>query len=274
MALWSSGHLWSSPTSIWGPVVPPVLIANTTSHQHKTHVMRKYYYPNKVAEQPPWHFNYADQLTELGVGMGLVLADVTASVNDSRHLGYAIGAWYSRVKEFGPGATGQLEVLKYGGGLDPFELPDFLAPVPPAGLTAVLPGALSRVFRYIRMIRGAPGFTEGKGRLLGIVGEELPPPPPGSAVPPRITLSLNQTPTMQQVLVKFFKDRHEGIWLESRRGTGPWEFIIISTQSPYTDTRPLLVPGVAEVREYRAMFWDKGQPGGEWCDVAKITVSP
>ena len=40
------------------------------------------------------------------------------------------------------------------------------------------------------------------------------------------------------------------------------------------DTRPLLVPGVAEVREYRAMFWDKGQPSGEWCDVAKITVSP
>ena len=32
--------------------------------------------------------------------------------------------------------------------------------------------------------------------------------------------------------------------------------------------------GVAEVREYRAMFWDKGQPSGEWCDVAKITVSP
>ena len=31
---------------------------------------------------------------------------------------------------------------------------------------------------------------------------------------------------------------------------------------------------VAEVREYRAMFWDQGQPNGDWCAVEKITVSP
>ena len=110
--------------------------------------------------------------------------------------------------------------------------------------------------------------------LLGVVGNEIPPPPPGSNQPPRISLSINQTPAMQEVLVKFFKDGHEGIWLESRRGAGAWEFVSISTKSPYTDTRALLNPAQAEVREYRAMFWDSGQPNGDWCDVAKITVSP
>ena len=62
--------------------------------------------------------------------------------------------------------------------------------------------------------------------------------------------------------------------LRRRRGTGDWEFVAISMKSPYTDTRALLVPNQAEMREYRAMFWDNGQPNGEWCDVARITVSP
>ncbi|MBE7498633.1 MAG: hypothetical protein HS117_27150 [Verrucomicrobiaceae bacterium] len=236
-------------------------------------MQRKPYYPKKVSEQPAWHFNYADQITILGPGMGLVPADVTATINDSRHVGYSIGAWCNTVREFGPGATGQLEVLKFGSGLTAFELPEFVPPAPPAGLTTVLPGALARIFKYVQVIKGSPGYTEGQGLLLGIVGEEVPPPPPGGGVP-RLTLMLNQVPAQQQVLAKFFKDGHEGIWLESRRGNGAWEFLIISTKSPYIDTRPLLVPGQAEVREYRAMFWDAGQPNGDWCDVARITVSP
>ncbi|MDZ4404887.1 hypothetical protein [Prosthecobacter sp.] len=236
-------------------------------------MQRKPYYPRKVAEQPNWHFTYAEQLVLHGVSIGLVLADVTASVNDSKHLGYGLGAWLNSVREFGPGSTGQVEVLKYGTGTTPFTLPEFTAPTPPAGLTAVLPGALARIFRYVRAIKAAPGYTEGIGLLMGIVGEELPPPPPGSGVP-RLTLALNQIPAQQQVLLKFFKDGHEGIWIESRRNGGAWEFLAISSKSPYTDTRALLVASQAEVREYRAMFWDAGQPNGEWCDVAKITVSP
>ena len=274
MPLYNSGVTWSSGAK-WSPSVPPPgPVQDNRTHRSPNTVKRSYFYPSKVAEQPPWHFNYADQLTDLGVGIGLVLADVTASANDSRHLGYAIGAWLTKVREFGPGSTGQLEVLKYGFGTTAFELPEFTAPTPPAGLTAVLPGALGRIFKFVKMIKGAPGYTEGIGLLMGVVGSELPPPPPGPGNPPRIALSLNQVPSQQQVLLKFFKDGHEGVWLESRRSTGDWEFLTISTKSPYIDVRPLLSPAVAEVREYRAMFWDQGQPNGDWCAVEKITVSP
>lgn len=274
MALWSSSATWSSGV-LWGPAAPPPTPVSYTHIPTRNNIMaRKYFYPRPVSEQPPWHFNYAEQVIIHGVAIGLVLADVQASANDSKHLGYSIGAWLKATRDFGPAATGQVEVLKYGTGVTPFELPEFVPPAPPAGLTAVLPGALARIFKFVKMIKGAPGYTEGIGLLLGVVGEEIPVPPPGSITPPRLTLSINQTPTLQQVLVKFFKDKHQGIWLESRRGTGPWEFITISTQSPYTDSRDLLVPGQAEIREYRAMFWDKGQPSGDWCDVAKVTVSP
>ena len=65
-----------------------------------------------------------------------------------------------------------------------------------------------------------------------------------------------------------------GMWIESRRGTGDWEFLTTSDKSPILDDRPLLAAGQAEVREYRARFWDQGKPNGAWCDVAKLTVGP
>jgi len=274
MALYNSGVLWNSGAK-WGPAVPdPISYTNDKNNRNQNTVKRQYYYPRKVADQPPWHFNYAGQLTELGVGIGLALDDVTASANDSKHLGYAIGDWLKAVRDFGPAASGQVEVLRYGTGTAPFVLPEFIPLPPPTGLTAVLPGALARIFKFVKMIKGAPGYTEGIGLLLGVVGSEIPPPPPGSGTPPRISLSLNQIPSQQQVLIKFFKDGHDGVWIESRRGTGPWEFLTISTKSPHIDTRELLSPTVAEVREYRAMFWDQGQPNGDWSGVEKITVSP
>jgi hypothetical protein len=274
MALWNSGATWNSGI-LWSPAAPPPVLITLTETTKRTKPMkRKFYYPTKVAEQPTWHFTYADQVTLLGPDIGLVAADVTATVNDSRQLGHAIGVWLASVREFGPGATGQVEVLKYGTGLTPFTLPVFTAPTPPVGLTPVLPGALARIFRYVQAIKAAPGYTEGKGLLMGIVGEEQPAPPPGTRSSPRLTLMLNQIPAQQQVLLKFFKDGHEGIWIESRRNGGAWEFLAISTKSPYTDIRALLVANQAEVREYRAMFWDAGQPNGDWCDVSKITVSP
>jgi hypothetical protein len=49
----------------------------------------------------------------------------------------------------------------------------------------------------------------------------------------------------------------------------PW-----STRRPRIDNRGLLVAGVAEVREYRARFWDNGEPTSDWCNVAQVTVGP
>ena len=48
----------------------------------------------------------------------------------------------------------------------------------------------------------------------------------------------------------------------------------MTNASPYVDMRPLLVADQAEVREYRARFFDDGAPSSEWCDVAKLTLGP
>jgi hypothetical protein len=236
-------------------------------------MLREYFYPRRVAEQPAWHFNYADQLEERGVGIGLQSAAVAASVNDSRQVGHTIGAWLYGVREFSLSSTAQARFLKHGSGGTPFERPVFVPPALPEGLTPVLPGALDRIFKFITTIKGARGYTEGIGLLMGIVGSEVTRTGNGAGPRLRLRLALNQVPDMQEVVMKFIKNGHQGVWIEGRRAGGKWEFLTISTRSPYLDTRTLLVPGQAEVREYRAMFWDQGIANGDWGDVARITVS-
>lgn len=275
MALYNSGALWSNLV-LWGPVSPlPPLVQHSQSAKHPKPMKRIAYYPKTQADQPEWHFNYSDRLEELGVGIGLLLADVTASVNDSRQAGYAIGAWLTKVREFGPGCTGQLDALLNGTGNTVFVLPDFVAPDPPVGMTAVLPGVLTRIFKYVQTIKSASGYTPGIGLLMGIVGPEAPLPPPGGEVsPPRIKVTAVSGDTHQNARIKFYKDGHQFVAFECRRGTGGWEPIGMSDKSPLIDDRALLVAGQAEVREIRGRFFDHGTPSSDWCDVAKVTISP
>jgi len=74
--------------------------------------------------------------------------------------------------------------------------------------------------------------------------------------------------------LRFTKYGYVGIYGESRRNNDPWEFLTIDTESPYLDERPLLSPGTPEIREYRARFWNKSTPNGEWTDVVKVTSPP
>jgi len=112
-------------------------------------------------------------------------------------------------------------------------------------------------------------FTEAIGTDLGAIGPEET----EKAVPKFLT-ELLQGAGHQTVKLTFYKYGHMGVYIESRRGTGAWEFLAIDTETPYEDARPLLAAGTPEVREYRMRFWDKGTPNGDWTDVAKVTVSP
>lgn len=62
---------------------------------------------------------------------------------------------------------------------------------------------------------------------------------------------------------------HDGVWVESSRGVGDWEFLAIDTVKPYLDERPLLTPGT---REYRLRWWDKGEANGDWSPVQSVMV--
>lgn len=275
MAIWNSSALWSN-ANLWGPFSTGSTAQNT--HKRKKHtVKRKYYYPGDSAFRPEWHANFAAKLLQYGATLTLPAGEMNVGIADNLYLAYALGEWITNVREYAPACTSALDTLARGTGAEAFVFLVCVAPALPTlpvGITEVLPGALDRTFRLVKLIKTRPGYTEAIGLDMGIVGSELPPPPPGDVPPPRITVTVIAGDTHQKGRLKFIKDGHEYVAFESRRGGGAWEPIGMTNKSPFIDDRPLLVPGQAEVREYRARFFDNNQPNGEWCAVQKVTISP
>ncbi len=254
---WDSGF-YDQPSGYFSPQPQP-----------KSKVKRQDYYPSRIGDQVNWLDNYAAKLPIHGATLGVIAADITASVNDAKYANYVLGTWLTAVRAFSPSTTDAVDDVLTGGGTAPVVLPTFTAPPLPAGVTAAPPGALNRIFVLVARMKLSPGYTTAIGTDLGIVGSEVT----GKALP-KFSADLLQGAGCQCVKLMFAKYGHMGVYIESRRGTGAWEFQAIDTESPYMDERPLLVAGQPEVREYRMRFWDKGTPNGDWTDVVKVTVSP
>jgi hypothetical protein len=256
---WDSGQ-WDQPT-------PSEYFQSKPKPQKK--MKRTNYYPSRIGDQVNWLDNYAVKLPLHGPTLGVIAGDVTDSVNDAKYANYVLGTWLSAVRNFSPSTTDAVDDVLTGAGTVAMVLPTFTAPALPAGVTASLPGTLTRIFALIAKMKLSPAMTEAIGTDLGIVGSEAT-----EKTVPKFIIEMLQGNGCQCVKLTFYKYTHMGVYIESRRGTGAWEFLAIDTESPYEDERPLLVAGQPEVREYRLRFWDKGTPNGDWTDVQKVTVSP
>jgi hypothetical protein len=195
---------------------------------------------------------------------------VTASVSDARYGEYCCGAWLTAAREFGPAATSAIEDLLGGAGGAAAVLPPFTMPALPAGVAAVPPGLLTRIFAFVQTIKARPEYTDAIGLQLGIVGQEDAAENPL----PTFTLKPERGEGCQCVKIIFKKYGRQGVVIFSRRGGGAWEMLAIDLASPYMDERPLLVAGQPEVREYKLQFYDDAAPSGDFTDVASVSVSP
>ncbi len=277
MALWSNGTTWSSG-QLWGPSSPAAPTFENNKKKKHTHMLRQPYYPRPMGERAEWHTNFATKLPGYAAPLTLLQAEEDNGVADNLTLAFGLGGWIVAIREHSTSCTSSLDTLSFGTGSANYVFPEAqLPPLPtlPAGITGVKPGALQRTFDLVGIIKRKPGYTEAIGLDLGIVGPEAPPPPPpGGVPPPRIFLTAIPGQTFEYARVKFYKDGHEYVVIECRRGNGDFEELVQSNKSPYIDDRALLLPNQAEVREYRARFWDDGAPSSGWCDVAKVTVGP
>jgi hypothetical protein len=261
---WDSGF-WDEP--------PPAPASDYFNPRRRTNphttMKRQDYYPSRIGDQVNWLDNFSVKLPIHGPTLGVEPADVTASVNDAKFGNYVLGTWLSAVRNFSPSTTDAVDDVLTGAGGGAIVLPTFTAPALPAGVTATPPGVLTRIFALITKMKLSAAYTEAIGTDLGIVGSQET-----EKATPKFLIAPEQGDGCQCVKLTFYKYGHMGVYIESRRGTGAWEFLAIDTESPYDDERPLLVAGQPEVREYRMRFWDKGTPNGDWTDVQKVTVSP
>ncbi|MBI5393701.1 MAG: hypothetical protein HZA91_00210 [Verrucomicrobia bacterium] len=231
---------------------------------------RQTYYPSRIADQIPWLENFRTKLPGYETPLGLPDAQVDACVASCRFSIYVLSQWLSAVRTFGPAATEAVDLLLSGEGPDAVVLPTFAAPTLPTGVASVPPGALTRLFDLVAMIKDAPAYTDTIGEDLGIIAPEDASDHPV----PVFKLEAVQGAGCQSVKISFTKYSHMGVWIECRRAGGAWEFLAIDTESPYLDERALLAAGQPEIREYRLRYWDKGTPNGDWTDTAKITGAP
>jgi hypothetical protein len=272
-ALWNSTPpaLWNTPGLVWAPAPLPPSNLNLKRTKKGTTMPRQRYFPTRLGDQPEWLINFADKITGYTAALNLDPGEVSDRVDDARWCAHVIGTWRINAQEFAGTINPAVTLVCSGTGAVPVVLPGFTAPALPAGVAAQLPGALDRIFRFVKDIKNAPGFNDTIGNDLDVLGPEEPEPPPGGDTP-RIKLFLEQGVANQIVRLTFFKDGHQALHIECRVNGGAWVFLALDTASPYLDERPLQVPGTPEVREYRARFWDDGEVNGNWCDVAKVTV--
>lgn len=261
MALFDSGALYDSGARYDAPA------SQTTKPKRKT-MPRQPYYPSRIASQVEWLQNFRAKLPGYATALGVSAGQLTAAAADSGWLIYVLGTWLGSVRAWSPACTDYVQEIQTGTGSP--ALPTFTAPTPPAGVTAVAAGALDRLFDLVQALKDAAGYSEAIGTDLGIVGAEAAADHPV----PGVKLSAMQGGGCQCVKIAFTKYSHQGVYIESKRGAGGWEFIGVDTESPYMDERALLAAGTPEVREYRLRYWDKGTPNGEWTDLMRITVSP
>lgn len=231
---------------------------------------RQTYYPSRTGNQLIWLENFAIKLAIYGPSLTIPTGEIGGAIDDANWCAYLLGLWLAGVRAFSPSTTDKVNEALTGIGNSPIVLPTFTAPALPSGVTARNPGALTRIFTLVGKIKRDAAYDESMGTDLGIVGSENT----AEHSVPKITIALEQIGATQAVRIGFLKYAHTGIYIETRRGGGAWEFLGIDTVSPYMDERPLLVSTAPEVREYRMSFWDKGTQNGEWTDVAKVTVSP
>lgn len=229
---------------------------------------RQDYYPVAIPAQVLWLQHFADTLAQYIGVLAIEETRMRDGIADARWLAYVVGAWRTELRQFAPAGTAAIEHAQTGKGLEAMELPVYQLPPLPAGVAPRPPGALNRLFKLIRTIKVVNGYTEGIGRMLDIL------PKHDTSEHDRPTFQIKVLPgtTNQKVAIRSSKHGHYATLVQCRRGGDDWQDFKISVQHLCEDDRPLLQPGVPELREYRLRFWDDGKANGEWTDVAKVTV--
>jgi hypothetical protein len=222
------------------------------------------YFPTAEADRLVWLSNYRAKITTHGHALGLTDQEIADSQADIDRYLWLVQTWHPAAQQFVQAATAHKNQIATGEGSPPLPVFATLTNPPPARPA----GVLTRLFAQIARIKTHPGYTETLGRDLGLIatGNNAEHPYPD------FTAAAEAGRTHEVVQINFTKYGHDGVWIESRRGGGNWEFLAIDTVKPYIDERPLLSSGTAETREYRMRWWDKGEANGEWSPVVGVAV--
>ena len=224
------------------------------------------YFPNSEAARITWLIHFK---TELPIHMpieGINAEDVTNIIADIDFYTWLLSTWGPTIQKDALEATAYKAMIAAG-----FSM--VLAPVPVHAVFSAppvvrLPGVLTRVFNFVQRIKISHTYNESIGKDLGIVGVSNNVHHPT----PVFSVVTERGMQIERVKLNFFKHQHDGVYIDCRRNTGPWEFIAIAMLKPYYDERALLDSDLSEIREYRLRWWDKSVAHGEWSNIQSVLL--
>ena len=207
----------------------------------------KYYLPEADEARATWLCTFATGVGALPAAWGILPAQVTSVENDANAFKYDLLMVEASVK-FAKGCTANKDELRNG----PSATAILAFPVftPPAGApTPVKPGIFLRIQLFVGQLKKNALCTAAIQATLGIEGEEIV--IDFSTMQPTLTLHHEGG----HVHLSYVRTHADGIYLFCMRGTET-EFTLLATitKTTYNDTRPNLIVGQAEKRQYRAFF--------------------
>jgi len=228
--------------------------------------------PRADADFAVWLQNFTLKVTTVyNTTFGLTAGQITAIQNDNTMTQYLITQYLEAFKS-ALKTRAEYKALIVDGkiGATGGAVPSATVAVPAAPANVVAPGVKARVRILAKQIKANGNYTAAIGADLGIVA------PAGSgdnsgAKPKAAAAAKNGS----QVVITWTKGGFDGVVIEGQRGaeTG---FTTLDRDfvSPYTDTRPPLVAGAAEIRKYRLFYLKKDVVVGVASDVLTVSTTP
>lgn len=223
-----------------------------------------HYYPRRLPARIAWHASFAAQAAEDGTAYGLSAADVAQIQLDAANVQLVV-EWSEAVDAHRQAVTAFRDGVLSGERRLPVPTP----PTAPAGIAFApgsLQGIMERTRRFVAVVKSSQGYTQAVGESYGIV----PPERGGFGVPSLVALALPGG----SVRLRIAKAGFVVLAVDCRRGGGEWEQIGVSQRAVYVDTRPPLVPGQPEQREYRVQGLLKNSRIGSLSDAASVVTVP
>ena len=228
--------------------------------------------PKADADFAIWFQNFTLKVTTVyNTVFGLTAPQITAIQNDNAVTQYLITQYLDAFKSALKNRAEYKALIVEGKiGATGGAIPGATVAVPAAPATAVAPGVKARIRLLARQIKANAAYTAAIGGDLGIVGPAGGGPDAGAKPGAKAAVKAGS-----QVTLAWTKGRYQGVVIESQRGaeTG---FTMLDRDfiSPYTDTRPPLAAGTAEVRKYRLFYLKKDVVVGVASDVLTVSTTP
>ena len=231
--------------------------------------MKKSYLPNGNALRGTWLSNFNIKLSlALATKLGLTTEEKAALVADTGVFLYSLILTEAAKSFEHQCVTFELSMRNGPIGTDAIVIPVLgavgVAPEPVAA------GIFARVRELVRKIKLSASYTDDLGQALGIIGSE----PEAKIAQDDSMPILAGKIVAGNVQIKYTRGEHDGIKLESKRGTETKFILLDKINKPtYSDKRPNLVEGQPEKREYRAWFFKGDEVVGQVSAVITVAVT-